>query len=51
MATYFGSFLILQQRLKEGKKGALRGFFKVTINYPIQTKTLKGRPLQQSISH
>jgi hypothetical protein len=51
MTTYFGSFLILQQRLKEGKKGALRGFFKATINYPIQTKKLKGRQLQQSISY
>jgi hypothetical protein len=52
MTVYFGSFLILQGRLKEGNKGfhALRGFIKVTINYPRHTRKLKGRQLQQSIT-
>jgi hypothetical protein len=38
--------------LKEDNKSfyALRGFFKVTINYPRQIMKLKGRQLQQSIS-
>jgi len=38
--------------LKEGNKGfhTLRGFFKAIINYPRQTRKLKERQFQQSIS-
>jgi hypothetical protein len=39
-----GSLPIIKERLKEDNKNfhALRGFFKATINYPRQTRKLKG---------
>jgi hypothetical protein len=52
LSLFWGVFLILQGRLKEGNKGfhVLRAFFKATINYPRQTRKLKGRQLHQIIS-